>query len=65
MANRTFQVCRVAAGIFGLVFVLHAWRLVTQTPVVVGTWSIPMGASWVALVLAGGLTWWMWQASGR
>lgn len=63
MANKAARACRVAAVIFGLIFVLHVWRLLTQTEVVFGTRPVPMAASWLALVVSGGLAWWMWRSS--
>jgi len=63
MASQAARACRVAAAIFGLIFVLHGWRLITHTEIVAGTWQIPMSLSWVALIVSGGLAWWMWKAS--
>lgn len=63
MANRAARACRVAAVIFGLVCVLHAWRLMTQAEVIFDTWLVPMAVSWVALVISGSLAWWMWRSS--
>ena len=64
MAQQGCVACRVASVVFGLVFVLHAWRLITGTQVVFGTWTVPMAVSWVGVVVSGGLAWWTWQASG-
>ena len=63
MTNRAARACQVAAVIFGLVFVLHAWRLLTQAQVIFDSWPVPMAASWVALFISGGLAWWMWRSS--
>ena len=63
MTSRATFACRVSATVFGLVFVLHVWRLISQTPVLIGTWPVPLGASWLALVVSGGLAWWVWRAS--
>jgi hypothetical protein len=51
----------VAALIFAVVALGHAVRLLTQAKVVVAAYSIPMGISWVALVVAGSLSIWMWR----
>ena len=59
MAHQASRACRVAAVIFGLIFVLHGWRLITQTHVIVGTWTVPMVLSWLALLVSGGLAWWL------
>ena len=61
--TRASRACRVAAVVFGLVSLLHAWRLMTQTTVIVGMWHVPMALSVVALMMAGGLAWWLWHAS--
>ena len=63
MASHAARGCRVAAAIFGFVFVLHAWRLISHTPVSIGTRQVPMGASWLALVVSGALAWWMRRAA--
>ena len=63
MRSRATFACRVSAAVFGLVFVLHVWRLISQTPVLIGTWPVPLGVSWLALVVSGGLAWWVWRAS--
>jgi len=63
MTGHAPRACRVAAVIFGIVFLLHVARLVNQTDVVIGGWSVPMMLSWSALLLSGGLAWWMWRAS--
>lgn len=64
MVSPAARACRVAAGIFSFIFALHGWRLITQTEAVIGTWHVPMVVSWLALVVSGGLAWWMWRASG-
>jgi hypothetical protein len=57
---------RVASIIFGLFAIGHLYRLIKQIPVQVGSHQIPMGLSWVALVIAAILCIWLWRlASGR
>ena len=63
MIHHAARACRVAAGIFGLVFVLHLWRLMTRTPVSIGTWTVPMVVSCLALVVSGTLAWWLWRSA--
>ena len=48
----------VSGAIFGLVAVLQVIRAFNQWPVHVGTTEIPVGASWIAAVVAGGLCAW-------
>jgi uncharacterized membrane protein YecN with MAPEG domain len=57
---------RVASIIFGLFAIGHLYRLIKQIPVQVGSHQIPMGLSWVALIVAAILCIWLWRlASGR
>ena len=53
MDQRTFL--RIAGGVFALVAVLHAARLVWQWDVVIAGWVVPSWVSWVALLVAGAL----------
>jgi hypothetical protein len=53
MDAKTFSL--VAGVIFALVAVLHLVRIFMQWTVVIGDWSVPKSASWVALIVAGGL----------
>ena len=54
---------RVASVIFGIFAIGHLLRLINHAPVTVGTHSIPMGVSWVALIVAAILSIWMWRLS--
>ncbi len=54
----------VAALILAIFALGHAIRLFTRAKVVVATHSIPMGVSWVALVVACVLCIWMWRLAG-
>ena len=56
---------RVAAIIFGLVFLGHVWRLVRQSLVQIGGHQIPYWVSIVGVIVAGGLSIWMWKLSSR
>ena len=42
--------------IFALVALLQALRLYMAWPVMIGGWNAPMWISWIALVVAGGLS---------
>ena len=52
---------RVASVIFAIFAVAHLVRLINQTQVTVGTFTIPMGASWIALIVAAILCIWFWR----
>jgi len=54
---------RVASVFFGLFAIAHVIRLINQTPVTVGSHQIPMGVSWVALIIAVIICIWLWRLS--
>jgi hypothetical protein len=54
---------RVASVIFGIFALGHVLRLIKHAQVTVGTHTIPMGVSWIALIVAAILCVWMWRLS--
>jgi hypothetical protein len=54
---------RVASVIFGIFAIGHLMRLINHAQVTVGTHTIPMGISWIALIIALLLCIWMWRLS--
>ncbi len=54
---------RVASLIFALVAILHVVRIVRHTAVTFGRHVVPMGLSWVAIVVGVILCIWMWRLS--
>jgi len=54
----------VSGLIFGLVAVAQASRALMQLPVHVGSFEIPVLASWVATVVAGALCVWAFRSRG-
>jgi uncharacterized membrane protein YecN with MAPEG domain len=56
---------RVASVIFGTFAIGHLLRLINQAQVTVGTHTIPMALSWVALIVAIVLCIWLWRLSSR
>jgi len=54
---------RVASLLFGIFAIAHLLRLITHTQVTLGTHSIPMGVSWIALIIAAILCIWFWRLS--
>jgi len=52
---------RVASILFGIFAIGHLIRLINQIPVRVGHHQIPMGVSWVALIIAAVLCIWLWR----
>ena len=55
----------VSGAVFGAVAVLQAVRALNQWPLHVGTLEIPVWASWIAMVVAGGLCAWAFRSRGR
>jgi len=55
----------IAAAIFGLMALLHAYRIVTHFQVIVGSNTVPQEVSWVALIVSAGLSWMLLRESGR
>jgi hypothetical protein len=54
---------RVASVLFGIFAIAHVLRLINHAQVTVGTHTIPMAVSWIALVVAGILCIWFWRLS--
>jgi len=54
MDQKTFTI--VAGAIFAVVALLHVLRILMGWPAVLGGWEVPMWVSWIALVVAGGLS---------
>ena len=54
---------RVASIIFAIFAIGHVLRLINHSQVTLGTHTIPMGVSWVALIVAALLSIWMWRLS--
>jgi hypothetical protein len=52
---------RVASVIFAVFAIGHLIRLINHAQVTVGTLTIPMGVSWVALIIAAILCIWLWR----
>jgi hypothetical protein len=62
-SNRPFTL--IAAFIFLAMAVLHIYRLFTHFQVIVGSHVIPQSVSWVAIIVAGGLSWMLFREARR
>ena len=51
--TRTRPFTLIAAIIFALMALAHVYRLVTDFQIIVGTHSMPMSVSWIALAVTG------------
>ncbi|MGE5209597.1 MAG: hypothetical protein ACM3KL_09740 [Alphaproteobacteria bacterium] len=57
---------RVASVLFGVFALGHLLRLINQAKVTVGTFTVPMAVSWIALIVGIVLCVWFWRlASGQ
>jgi hypothetical protein len=56
---------RVASILFGVFALGHLVRLINQSQVTVGTLTVPMGLSWIALIVAIILCVWLWRLASR
>jgi len=54
---------RVASILFAIFALAHLFRLINHVRVTVGTYHISMGVSVIALIIAAGLSIWMWRLS--
>jgi len=43
----------ISGSVFAVVALVHLLRIINQSPVIVGTWSIPMAGSVIGLLVAG------------
>jgi hypothetical protein len=56
---------RVASAVFGIMCLGQLLRLLTRAEIVLAGHQIPLWPSAVAVVIAGGLSLWMWRLSFR
>jgi len=61
--NRPFTL--IAAIIFLVMALVHVYRLMTDFQVIVGTHAIPQSVSWIAIIVAGGLSVMLFRESRR
>jgi hypothetical protein len=54
---------KLSAAFFAFFALAHAWRLVKQSEVVIGSHHIPLWFSCVAIIVGGILSIWMWKLS--
>ena len=55
----------IAAIIFGLMALLHAYRLFTHFQVIVGSHTIAQAVSWIGLIVAGALSYGLFREARR
>jgi hypothetical protein len=54
MSLKTFTL--LASIIFAIVALTHLLRVFMGWPIIIDNWTVPMWLSWIALVVAGGLS---------
>ncbi len=59
MSTKTY--CRVSAIVFTVVALAHLARLMYGSSITIDGEAIPMFASWVGLIVPGGLAFWSFQ----
>jgi hypothetical protein len=52
----------VSGLIFGFVAIAQTWRALSQLPVHVGSFEVPVWASWIAAAVTGGLCVWAFRS---
>jgi hypothetical protein len=55
----------IAAIIFGLMALLHVYRIATHFQVIVGSHTIAQEVSWVAVIVLGALSYGLFREAGR
>jgi hypothetical protein len=48
----------ISATVFAVVAVAHLVRAIAQWPIMIGPWSVPVGASWIAALFSAALSAW-------
>lgn len=64
MNARTFGL-RLAGTIFGLVAILHLLRVVTNIPVIIGDWLMPVWVNLLELIVTAAFSFWLFLVSSR
>jgi len=52
----------VTATLFSLIALVQFWRAARDIPVQVGSWPLPITASWIAGTVAAMLAFWGWHS---
>jgi lipopolysaccharide export LptBFGC system permease protein LptF len=63
MASKPFTL--IAAVIFGLMAILHVYRLFTHFQVIAGSHTVPQWVSWIAILVTGLLSYGLFREARR
>jgi uncharacterized membrane protein len=55
----------ITACAFAVVALVHVVRAIEQWSIVIGPWSVPVAASWIAALATGGLSIWAFSLLRR
>ena len=61
--NSPAAALKLSALIFAVIALVHVWRLIKGSQVIIGSHNIPLWVSPVAIVVAAILSIWMWKLS--
>lgn len=51
-----------AAALFLIIAILHLWRVLAEWPATINNLAIPVSISWIAVVVACGMSYWLWKS---
>jgi hypothetical protein len=54
---------RIAGTIFGIVAIMHLFRIILNPLVLINSWSLPIWINWIGVPLTGFLSFWLWRLS--
>lgn len=55
----------ISGVIFGVIALLHVFRLLLDWPAQVAGWAVPLWVSWIAILAAGALSAWAFSLLGQ
>jgi hypothetical protein len=55
----------ISATAFAVVALAHVARAIAQWSIVIGPWNVPVAASWIAALVAAGLSFWAFSLLRR
>jgi hypothetical protein len=55
----------LAAIIFGLMALVHVYRIITHFQIIVGSHTIPQSVSWIALIVTGAISLMLFREAKR
>jgi len=56
---------QISGAVFGVIALLHVFRLLLDWPAQIAGWAVPSWISWVAILAAGALSLWAFRLLGQ